>query len=81
MLHDNLLLLDQVAGAGRYGILLGGSGGQMSARVLSNTIVNAYTVLGFYASSSGQADNNLVSGGFRFYEVQRQPAISCSAAA
>lgn len=28
MLHDNLLLLDQVAGAGRYGILLGGSGGR-----------------------------------------------------
>lgn len=68
MLHDNLLLLDQVAGAGRYGILLGGSGGQMSARVLNNTIVNAYTVLGFYANSSGQFDNNLVSGGFRFYE-------------
>ncbi|MGE4070783.1 MAG: choice-of-anchor Q domain-containing protein [Lysobacterales bacterium] len=68
LLHDNLMLLDQIAGAGRYGILLGGSGGQMSARVLNNTIVNAYTVLGFYANSSGQFDNNIVSGGFRFYE-------------
>jgi hypothetical protein len=68
LLHDNLMLLDQVAGAGRYGILVGGSPGQMSARVLNNTILDAYTVLGFYANTGGQFDNNIVSGGFRFYD-------------
>lgn len=68
LLHDNLMLLDQVAGAGRYGILVGGSAGQMSVRVLNNAIVDAYTAVGYYANTSGQFDNNIVSGGFRFYD-------------
>jgi hypothetical protein len=68
LVHDNLMLLDQVVGAGYYGVLIGGSQGQTVARVLNNTIVNAYTALGFYANSNGQFDNNIVSGGFRFYE-------------
>lgn len=68
LVHDNLFALDQVAGAGGYAISTGGSTGQVHARVLNNTITDAYYATNFQANVFGRFDNNLVANGFRLHD-------------
>lgn len=68
LVHDNLFALDQVAGGGGYAISAGGSTGQVQARVLNNTITDAYYATGFQPNVFGRFDNNLVANGFRLHD-------------
>lgn len=68
LVHDNLFALDQVAGSGGYAISTGGSTGQVQARVLNNTINNAYYATNFQSNVFGRFDNNLVANGFRLHD-------------
>lgn len=68
LVHDNLLLLDDIAGAGGVGISLGGPSGTVQARVVNNTILHAYYATNFRPNVSGRFDNNLVAHGFRLHE-------------
>lgn len=72
--HDNLFILDQVAGAGGTAISAGGSTGTLQARVINNTILNAYNAIGFRANVSGRYDNNIAANGFRLHEGQASAA-------
>ncbi len=68
LVHDNVFLLDDVAGAGGTAVYAGGSVGQVSARVINNTILHAYYALAFANNVSGRIDNNVMAFGFRLHE-------------
>lgn len=66
--HDNLFILDQVAGAGGTAVSAGGSGGSVQARVINNTILDAYNAISFRPNVSGRYDNNIAANGFRMQD-------------
>ncbi len=72
--HDNLFLLDQVAGAGGAAISAGGSSGSVQARVINNTIVNAYLATSFRPNVSGRYDNNIAANNFRLHDGEAAAA-------
>lgn len=68
LVHDNALVLDDVAGAGGTGVLAGGSSGQVTARVINNTIFHAYYAFVFGNNVTGRIDNNICAFGFRLHD-------------
>ena len=68
LVHDNLFLLDDVAGAGGVAVSTGGSSGQVQARVINNTFLNAYYATSFGVNVSGRYDNNIAANGFRLHD-------------
>lgn len=69
-MHDNLFLLDEVAGEGGAAISLGGPSGTIQARILNNTILHAYYATNFRPNVSGRFDNNLTAHGYRLHDGQ-----------
>lgn len=67
--HDNLIMLDRVAGAGGKAVSGGGaSGGTVQARVVNNTIIDATYASAFGPNVSGRWDNNIAVNGFRIHD-------------